>query len=957
MEQTDTHFLIRRRRAVCLVLGVVLGLLVLFPKLSFAQGAGIQGVEPQQNSIVAQATDTIAVAFDSPVTVSAGTDTLRVFGSRFGRHEGTIEVLSDSIRFVSDCPFRPGETITVTVPGDLSGLGNPYVWQFTVRSDFGNGEFARSNSLSFNQKSQEEEVAKLGSVEIPSEPFAADFNRPVTASDSGDLRTDVAFVDQEKEQVRVHYGPGLDRSQAIPVDGATTLTGGDLDNDGLTDLVTVNSFTDGLTVLRNEGTTPQNPINTFAREGTISTGARPTDATLADINGDGALDLVVAPFGENEVYVYLNRDDGTAEFESAAQFAVGAAPTSVVARDLNRDGALELVVGSAGEEEITILENEGQGQGNFTQATSIDLGFVPASIAANDISGNDGVETGDGFVDFVVSAQGDGGGGKVFLIENNPVDPFGFRSPTPLTPTPGGPAFGTTLADVDPGLPAEEGIFDLDLISSYRSGDAVQTLLNDSNNGYGEATAYSTSEPVGVVDLDVERNQSQDFAVLNPRGTTLELYTNQGGRPGPVTLNPSSVDFSGVCVGEESVESVEVESISNFEVVLRESSIPEGFSVGEGLSLPVTLRPGETITVPIAFSPEDIREYDEQLVLEADEQTQFCGRDTAPVQLPIQVRGTGEGIEVSASPQTLEFGEVIEGNASTESFTLLNQGNIEADVQEIRGLDGTPFEVVTPPSAIPRSSEEQVDVRFAPTDPNASYQETVEVTLVSDCGNQETVEVTLTGSSRPPRPDLVAEEVFVDEGVPSPVRVSDTLGVQCRYSNQGGTRVENSFEWQIRKDGTPLGSGTDSGLAVGDSRETSTVEVQFPEEGPTEITCEVDSDDLISEQTEDNNTATLNLTVELPDQLPVQPNPFTPNNDGFNDVVEFEVREFGLSQPAVEIYTFEGRRVQTLTQVEGGALKWDGRDDGGERLPPGAYLYVVRDGGQDVASGDVVLAR
>ncbi|MCS3696877.1 gliding motility-associated-like protein [Salinibacter ruber] len=836
-----------------------------------------------------------------------------------------------------------------------SDLGNPYVWQFTVRSEYGEGTFSPETSVSFGQQSQEKQVAKLGSVEIPSDPFAADFNRPLSddSDREDDLQTDVAFVNQEAEEVQILYGPDLSQSNLdISVPGATTLSGGDLNNDGLPDLVVVSSFSDNLTILLND------EDGTFKKGPQISTGARPTDVVIADLNGNGNQDLAVAPFGEKEVEVYINKDsDNNIAFQSVESYSVGAAPTTLTARDVDRDGALDLLVGSSGEERIDVLGNDGQGRfpQNGSLRASVNLGFVPASISANDVID---VMGNDGSVDLIVSGQGEG---EMVLVENNPANPFGFstRDSTALPSTPDGPALGLALADVDAG---EKEIYDLDLLSTYRSSDSLQVLPISSNNGYGMPSSFSSesSDPVGVVDLDVDRDGDQDFAVINPRGTALDLFTNQGGRPSPpVTLDSNdsrTIDFAGICVGNSSTETVQIKNISPNRVVIDSSAVPDGFTVTS--SLPVTLRPRETRMVNVRFEPESIRDYGGAEFLVANELTKSCGRETKPKELPIEVSGTGLGISISEDGGPVEFGEVLEGNSSTESFTIQNNGNDDADIQDIQGLDGTPFEIVDSPSSVPGGGQEQVTVRFAPTEPNASYEETVRVTLESrSCDQQETVEVTLTGSSRPPRPDLVAEEVFVDGGAPSPVRVSDTLSVQCVYSNQGGTRVDNPFDWEIRKDGEPEGSETDSGLAVGDSRETSAVEVQFPDEGPTEITCEVDSEDLITEQAEDNNTATLNLTVELPEQLPVRPNPFTPNGDGVNEAVKFDTREFGLNQPTVEIYTFEGRLIRSLSDVSSGKIEWDGTDDSGEKQPPGVYLYVVRDEGQDVASGQVTLAR
>lgn len=965
MKTADNQFVMRRFCILSFAIGVLLGAMGLWPTSGHAQQP-VQGVEPERNSVVAPATDTVSVAFSrGSVSVPQRTDTLTVFGSRFGRHEGTIEVTSDSIRFVSDCPFRPGETVTVTVDDSVSSdLSNPYVWQFTVRSEYGEGTFSHETSVSFGQQSQEKQVAKLGSVEIPSDPFAADFNRPLSddSDREDDLQTDVAFVNQEAEEVQILYGPDLDEtnSDSISVSGATTLAGGDLNNDGLPDLVVVSSFSDNLTILLND------EDGTFKKGPQISTGARPTDVVIADLNGNGNQDLAVAPFGENVVEVYLN--DGGASFQSKNPYSVGAAPTTLAARDVDRDGALDLLVGSSGEERIDVLGNDGQGRfpQNGPLRASVNLGFVPASISANDVSdvsGNDGPETGDGFVDLIVSGQGEG---EVVLVKKDLGSPFGFRSTRttlPSTPeppsTPDGPALGLALADVDAGASGEDGIYDLDLLSTYRSSDSLQVLPNRSNNGYGMPSSFSSesSDPVGVVDLDVDRDGDQDFAVINPRGTALDLFINEGGRPSsPVTLDPETINFAGVCVGNSSTETVQIKNISLNRVVIDSSAVPDGFTVTS--PLPDTLRPQETRMVNVKFEPESIRDYGGEKFLVANELTKSCGRETEPEPLPIEVSGTGLGISISEDGGPVEFGEVLEGNSSTESFTIRNQGNDDAEIQGIQGLDGTPFEIVDSPSSVPGGGQEQVTVRFAPTEPNASYEETVRVTLESQsCDQQETVEVTLRGSSRPPRPDLVAEEVFVDGGAPSPVRVSDTLSVQCVYSNQGGTRVDNPVDWEIRKDGEREGADDQPGLAVGDSRETRTVEVQFEEEGSTEIVCEVDTGDQIAEQDEGNNTASLTLTVELPDELPVRPNPFTPNGDGVNEVVKFDTREFGLNQPTVEIYTFEGRLIRSLSDVSSGKIEWDGTDDSGEKQPPGVYLYVVRDGGQDVASGQVTLAR
>ena len=75
---------------------------------------------------------------------------------------------------------------------------------------------------------------------------------------------------------------------------------------------------------------------------------------------------------------------------------------------------------------------------------------------------------------------------------------------------------------------------------------------------------------------------------------------------------------------------------------------------------------------------------------------------------------------------------------------------------------------------------------------------------------------------------------------------------------------------------------------------------------------------------------------------------FTPNGDGINDDLRVAYSLFRLPEtvPVVlEVYSLDGRRVAL---VEAGlqsagpqSLQWDGRDETGQRLPPGLYLVAL----------------
>jgi hypothetical protein len=102
----------------------------------------------------------------------------------------------------------------------------------------------------------------------------------------------------------------------------------------------------------------------------------------------------------------------------------------------------------------------------------------------------------------------------------------------------------------------------------------------------------------------------------------------------------------------------------------------------------------------------------------------------------------------------------------------------------------------------------------------------------------------------------------------------------------------------------------------------------------------------------------------LVEGMELSPNPFTPNNDGINDVLEISYDITAVTRAAdvsMRIHDLSGRQVRELYRGEDlsghydsdllPGLSWDGRDDNGDLVPPGIYILRASVKG-DARSGE-----
>jgi len=179
-------------------------------------------------------------------------------------------------------------------------------------------------------------------------------------------------------------------------------------------------------------------------------------------------------------------------------------------------------------------------------------------------------------------------------------------------------------------------------------------------------------------------------------------------------------------------------------------------------------------------------------------------------------------------------------------------------------------------------------------------------------------------------------------------------------ANTGSVSASRAFNVQFRVDGGTQKDTTFTQLAAGE-RATVRMPLRFQTTGTHEVELLIDTGDNIREVTEANNSQKLVVQISqapaIASRLIVRPNPFTPNNDGFNDQVEFDYAGLGLRNPSLQIFDANGISIWSSNGAAAGRFTWNGRNNHGREVIPGVYLYTLRDQGNNVASGYVVVAR
>jgi len=280
----------------------------------------------------------------------------------------------------------------------------------------------------------------------------------------------------------------------------------------------------------------------------LPTGYIPSAIASGDFNGDGKLDFVVANGGDNTLWLYFGKGDGTFNLPVIVPVTLGQSPVWIAAGDLRGIGRTDLIVAESDSNSVGIFLNNGDG--TFVESV-VALPDSATFLLVSDFNH-------DGKLDIVAPMDDDNSNVYIAMLPGLGNGMFGSPIITPLdgyTPE----IFWASSSDLN-----ADGLPDL-VLSSAQPDISIQVYLNNGNGTFtaGEVVAQSyEAELLGSVLFDANGDGKTDVIFADAFGA---LWVYDGNGDG--TFNTTNPGMSGIGDVVYGIAAADVNGDGNLDVV------------------------------------------------------------------------------------------------------------------------------------------------------------------------------------------------------------------------------------------------------------------------------------------------------------------------------------------------------------------------------------------------------
>jgi hypothetical protein len=284
---------------------------------------------------------------------------------------------------------------------------------------------------------------------------------------------------------------------------------------------------------------------------------------------------------------------------------------------------------------------------------------------------------------------------------------------------------------------------------------------------------------------------SRGFRLFFLFSTILALTSHASGATGQLTVNPSTINFGRVSVGSNQTQSVTLANSGGSKLTITQATLSgTGFTLS-GLSYPVTLPGGKSVTCNVTFTPQSAGTDSGGISIAFSTQSSngkghysLISSSSNTVTLPVSGTGATSG-QLTTNPTSLAFGSVQVGSSTSLSETLTNSGGSSLTISAA-AASGTGFSLsgLTLPLTLNAGQSTSFTVLFSPT---ASGAASSSVSITSNGANPN-LSIPLSGTGVT-QGALAANPTSLAFGS---VQVGNSTSLSQTLTNTGGSTVTTS---------------------------------------------------------------------------------------------------------------------------------------------------------------------